>query len=134
MRPIYSWSLMAQFAVLLALVGCGSSPTSPGIQPEIVNAADHFSYQVSSIQGYSGTDSYSWQNAGAQATINQSCSFAAGAAILIVLDDSGTQVYEHSLSENGTFTTAAGVPGAWTIRILYDNTNATVNFRADRTT
>ena len=119
--------------LLGAFSGCGS-PASPGVNPEIVNLADHFSYQVSNIQNYSGTMSYSWSNGGTQANINQACSVNGGAAVLVVLDGANVQVYSRSLADNGTFTTAAGTPGTWTIRVVYDGASATVNFRADMTT
>jgi len=125
---------VAVLALLATLPGCGDSPTSPGINPEIVNQADHFSYQVSSIQSYWGTASYSWSNSGAQATINQACAVSAGSATLVVLDGATAQVYSRSLADNGTFTTGSGTPGTWTIRIVYDGVSATVNFRADVTT
>lgn len=125
---------VAVTALLAVLPGCGSSPSSPGISPEIVNLVDHFSYQVSTIQSHSSTTSYTWSNSGTQATINQSCSVTAGAATLVVLDGTGTQVYARSLADNGTFMTTSGTPGTWTIRIVYDGVTATVNFRADVTT
>lgn len=125
---------LAVTAIFAVLPGCGSSPSSPGINPEIVNLADHFSYQVSAIRSHSSTTSYTWSNSGTQATINQSCSVTAGAATLVVLDGAGTQVFTRSLADNGTFTTASGIAGTWTIRIVYDGVSATVNFRADVTT
>jgi len=120
-------------SALLGALGCGD-PTSPGIQPEIVNAPDSFSYQVSAIQDYSATASYPWQNGGTQANVNQACSMTGGVATLVILDANGTQVYSRSLADNGTFTTSSGVAGTWTVRIVYQHTSATVNFRADKTT
>lgn len=127
-------AVVAITACLAVLPGCGSSPASPGVNPEIVNLVDHFSYQVSTIQNHSSTTSFTWSNSGTQATINQSCSVTAGAATLVVLDGTGAQVYARSLADNGTFTTASGTPGTWTIRLVYDGVSATVNFRADVTT
>lgn len=121
-------------ALLGVLPGCHDSLTSPGINPEIVNQADHFAHQVSNIKSYSATASYTWSNSGAQATINQACSVSAGTATLIVLDGAAVQVYTRSLAENGIFTTASGTPGTWTIRIVHDGLSGTVNFRADVTT
>jgi hypothetical protein len=121
-------------AVLSQFAGCGDSPTSPGIQPQIVNEADHFSYQVSNMRVYSATTSYSWQNGGVQATINQACAISGGSATLVVLDGAGTQVYSRNLSDNGTFTTSAGTAGAWTVRVVFATASGTLNFRADRTT
>ena len=128
LRPI----VLLLAAALVA--GCGTAPTSPGVQPEIVNTSDHFSYQVTGIRNYSAALTYSWQNGGTQATLDQSCSVGSGSATLVVLDAAGTQVYSRSLADNGTFTTASGVSGTWTIRVVYSEASATVNFRAAKTT
>jgi hypothetical protein len=119
-------------ASVLALSACGDSTSSPGIQPEIVNATDNFQYQVSAIEDYSGTQTYTWQNTGTTATVNQSASVSAGSATLVLLDADGTQVYSRSLAEDGTFSSAAGTAGSWTVRVTYSSVDATVNFRADK--
>lgn len=116
----------------LVLVACGSDSTAPGIQPEVINATDNFQYQVSAIQDYTGTQSYTWQNTGTTATVNQSASVSAGSATLVLLDANGAQVYSRSLADNGTFSSSAGAAGSWTVRVVYNSTNATVNFRADK--
>jgi hypothetical protein len=122
-------------ASLLAFAGCGDDPpTSPGIQPQIANLTDDFSYQVSNVGNFSGTATYSWQNTGIAANINQATTVTSGAVTLVILDANGTQVYSRSLSENGTFVTADGVAGTWTIRLTYTNATTTVNFRAQKKT
>jgi hypothetical protein len=42
----------------LVLAACGDSTTAPGRDPEIINTADNFQYQITDIQGFSGTHSY----------------------------------------------------------------------------
>jgi len=121
-------------ALLVCAAGCGSDPVSPGIQPEISNLADNFQYQVTDIRSYTHMDSYSWQNTGTTANVDQSATVTAGAASLIVLDANGTPVYSRSLAENGSFTSAAGTTGTWTIRVTYQDASATVNFRVQKTT
>ena len=122
-------------ATCLALSSCGSDPpTSPGIQPQIANLTDDFSYQVSSVSNFSGSAPYSWQNTGISANINQSTSVTSGSMTLVITDANGTQVYSRSLSENGTFVTADGVAGTWTIRVTYTGAIGTVNFRAQKKT
>ena len=118
-------------AACLILASCGSDPpTSPGIQPQIANLADDFSYQVSSVSNFSGSASYSWHNTGIRANINQATTVASGSMTMVINDANGTQVYSRSLADNGTFVTAAGVAGAWTIRVTYNGASGTVNFRA----
>lgn len=119
----------------LALSSCGSkSPTAPGIQPQIVNTTDDFSYQVSSVSNYSGSAPYSWQNTGISANVNQATTVTSGNMTLVITDAVGTQVYSHPLSDNGTFVTANGVAGTWTIRVVYSGAAGTVNFRAQKKT
>lgn len=118
--------------IALALVGgCGDAPTAPGIQPQITNLTDAFSYQVSSIQNFSGTYSYTWQNTGTVAKITHaSDAGATGTATLTVKDATGTQVYSGQLASTGQPLSApAGVAGAWTITLVYSGySNTQVNF------
>ncbi|MEO7138384.1 MAG: hypothetical protein ABI037_11760, partial [Gemmatimonadales bacterium] len=73
MRGIPSRSIRAVALAALALVAaCGDGPTAPGIQPQISNLTDTFSYQVTSIQGFTGTYTYTWQNTGTLARITHS--------------------------------------------------------------
>ena len=117
---------------LAAATGCGSSPTGPGIQPQVTNSPDNFQYQATSVTNYTGTLSYTWQNSGTLANVNQATTVTGGTATLVILDANGAQVYSRSLADNGTFPTTAGVAGAWTIRIVYSGASATVNFRAQK--
>jgi hypothetical protein len=85
------------------LGGCSDSPAAPGIQPEIINQPGNFEYQVSDVQGYTGTLSYNWQNSGVQANVDQSTTVSGGSVTLRILDATGAQVYSRSLAENGSF-------------------------------
>jgi hypothetical protein len=117
---------------LAALTACGNSPTGPGIQPQVTNSPDNFQYQATSVTNYTGTLSYTWQNSGTLANVNQATTVTGGTATLVILDANNVQVYSRSLADNGTFATASGVTGAWTIRIVYSGASATVNFRAQK--
>lgn len=131
-RARSGWTLGLVLAA--ALVGCSNS-TAPGVQPEIANLTDNFQFQTSSLRGASGSWSYTWQNTGTVATVNQSCSITGGTATLVIRDSGGTQVYSRDLAENGTFVTTAGTTGAWTIVVVFDRvTAAAVNFRAQKQT
>lgn len=127
-RTLRRWVVIG--AVVLA--ACGDEATAPGRDPEIINATDNFQYQITDIQGFSGAHVYSWQNTGTIGTVNQSTTVTAGAATLIIRDANGTQVYNRSLAENGTFSSSAGTAGTWTVRVVYVNADATVNFRVDK--
>lgn len=126
------------YAVALAslvLAGCGdNTPTSPGIQPEIINIVDSFEYQVSDIRNYSGTATYAWENTGTGANIDLSTAGDAGDAVLTVHDDAGTPVFTGTLDADGTFATNRGIAGNWTLRVDYTSFSGTVNFRLEKTT
>lgn len=130
-------STLLRSAVLVALAvtaGC-DSPTAPGIEPEIVNDADSFSYQVRDIRNFTGTREYTWQNGGTLATVSHSSNAGStGTATLTLSDAAGTQVYSGPLLTSGEPTTSpAGVAGAWTVRIAYsDYSNSQVNFELSR--
>jgi len=119
---------------VLLTAGCSNSPTSPGIQPEVVNNTDSFEYQVSDILNYSGAATYAWENSGTTANLNLSSAGEAGDATLTVLDAAATQVFTGTLSANGTFVTDTGVAGEWTLRVDYTSFSGTVNFRAEKST
>lgn len=124
-------SRAATFAALVLLGACGDSPAAPGIEPQITNQTDAFTYQVSDLDNVSGTFNYTWQNTGTGAKITHSSDAGAtGTATLTVQDDDGTLLYSGQLASSGEpLTSPAGVAGAWTIRLVYsDYSNSQVNF------
>jgi hypothetical protein len=121
------------FAALALIAACGDDPTAPppGIQPQIVNNTDAFSYQITSLDNVSGTYSYTWQNTGTLAKVTHASNAgASGTATLTLRDAVGTQVYSGALATSGEPVSApAGVAGAWTIIVTYTSYgNAQVNF------
>jgi hypothetical protein len=101
-------------------------------QPEIRNNPDSFEFQVTGVQNGSATFSYTWQNSGPRATIDQSSSLLGGSVTITIKDAAGNLVYSNSLGLNGTFLTAVGSPGAWTIQLDFINASGTFNFRAQK--
>jgi hypothetical protein len=122
--------------LLLALAlatACGDSgATAPQYQPEISNATNTFAFQVTALQNVFDNLQYTWQNDGTTANVNQSPSNLSGSASLVILDAAGTQIYSRSLAENGTFTTAVGAAGKWTVRVRFTNVSGAVNFRLQK--
>lgn len=118
---------------MLAAFGCNDA-TAPRYEPEITNVTNSFEFQVTDLVRVSDALEYRWQNDGTTATINQSTVLTAGTATLTLRDATGTQVYSRSLTENGTFTSAAGTAGQWRVRVVFSNASGTANFRVQRTT
>ena len=121
----------AALAALVLLSACGDNPAAPGIEPQINNATDAFTYQVSDLDNVSGTYTYTWQNTGPGAKITHSSDAGAtGTATLTVRDDDDTLLYSGQLASSGEpLTSPAGVAGAWAIRLVYsDYSNSQVNF------
>ena len=132
MHAIASLAIRATaLAALVLVAGCGDGPTAPGIQPQITNITDAFSYQVTSINNFTGTYNYTWQNTGTLARVTHaSDAGATGTATVVVRDAAGTQVYSGQMVSSGQPLSApAGVAGAWTISVVYSNySNTQVNF------
>jgi hypothetical protein len=125
------------FLILAASVGCGSdstSPTAPGVEPEVINDPDAFQFQVTAVDGYTGVLSYSWTNSGVMANVDQSCAVEAGQAIVTLVDSAGKEVYTEDLSVDGSYTSTEGVAGDWQVRVELSAMVGTLNFRAEKAT
>ena len=121
------------WALLLVLAcGCGNDPVSPGRDWQVTNAPDNFQFQATAMENYTKTLQYSWSNSGTAASVDQSSSVTDGTATLSVRDANGTVVYSRSLGQNGSFPTAAGAPGTWTLILSLSKTTGTLNFRAQK--
>jgi hypothetical protein len=119
--------------LLLCVAACGDSPTDapPGIQPQIINSPDAFSYQITDLSNVNGTWNYTWQNTGTLAKVTHaSDAGATGTATITIRDGAGTQVYSGTFATSGEpVSSPAGVSGAWTISVTYSNySNTQVNF------
>ena len=133
MRAFTSLSIRATaLAALVLAAGCGDGPTAPpGIQPQITNLTDAFSYQITSLNNVTGTYNYTWQNTGTLAQVTHaSDAGATGTASVTLRDAGGTQVYSGPMVSSGQpVSSPAGVAGAWTISVVYSNySNTQVNF------
>jgi len=120
---------------ILALVATscgGANPIGPSNQPEIANNRDNFQFQASNLTKTTQTLSYTWENTGTSANVNQSGSVSSGTATLTIRTPSGTEVYNRDLSTTGTFTTGAGSPGSWRIEVRLDNVSGNLNFRVQK--
>lgn len=120
--------------ILLALGACGGQTLSPRFQPEISNVTDNFQFQATAMTNVSQTLTYTWQNTGISANVNQASSVTGGSAEVLIRDAQSTVVYTSNLATNGTFVTNNGTTGAWTIQVALSGVNGTVNFRVQKRT
>ncbi len=119
-------------AALVFVAACSSDPVAPpGIQPQITNNTDAFSFQITNLNSVTGTYDYTWQNTGTLARVTHSTNAGAtGTATLVLRDAVGTQVYSGALATTGQpVSSPAGVAGAWTVRLVFTGySNTQVNF------
>jgi hypothetical protein len=116
----------------LTSVACKDNVVGPENEPEVSNATDTFQWQVTGLESVTQTFTYDWQNTGVTADVDQSSSVTGGTALLRIRDASGTQVYTHSLTEDGTFESDAGDSGEWTIEVRLTDVTGTLNFRVQK--
>ncbi len=123
---------LAVFAfVVAAQFGCSDDPLAP-FQPEVTNAADNFQLQATSVTVVTTTRTYTWQNSGTKATVNQATTTTAGTIHLTIRDAAGTIVYDKNLVPSLNEPTSTGVAGAWTIVVTMTQYSGTINFRTQK--
>lgn len=120
-------------ATIIILGGCGrdKAPLGP-FEPEVSNIQDNFQFQATALENVTTSVTYQWQNTGISANIDQSCAITSGAAAVTVLDAIGTQVYVGDLQDNGSFSSADGVTGLWSVRVDIYSVYGTLNFRVQK--
>jgi hypothetical protein len=126
-------SLPAILSAAILMIGCGKDKSNPisAFQPEIVNTAGAFQFQVTGATNVTTTLSYNWDNAQSQVTVDHSTAMTAGAATVTIFDADSTQVYASGLLASGTDQSSSGTPGTWIIRVVFSDFDGTVNFRVE---
>ena len=114
------------------LLACGDTNLiGPDNQLQVSNDTDRFEWQASVLENVTQTLSYTWQNTGTSANIDQSSSITSGTATLTIWCVNGNEMYSGSLTQDGTFDTAVGQSGEWTIEVVLVGVHGTLNFRVD---
>ena len=131
-RLLRPGTLLGTAALLVALACGDSNVLGPDNQLEVTNATDNFQIQASSMVDITQTLTYTWQNTGTQANVNQSGNITAGSATLTISDADGTEVYSRTLTQTGTFQTDPGTAGVWTIVIELSGADGTLNARVQK--
>ncbi len=130
------FALLLMALSMLLVSGCGNDKPNSIAQfsPEIINNADAFQFQVTGATNVTTALSYTWQNAGTQATINHSSVVSEGTATVTILDASQTQVYTSGLVASANETSEVGATGAWTVQVALVGVSGTLNFRVETLT
>ena len=122
--------LTSGLALALAVSISGACDTRiqsvPQLEPQVVNLRNSFNFQAVNLLGVFEDVTYRWQIDGTTATVAQTPTALLGAATVFITDAKGVQVYQRSLAENGSFTTQAGVPGTWTIRLHFADASGNI--------
>ncbi|MEW5796943.1 MAG: hypothetical protein AB1772_11360 [Candidatus Zixiibacteriota bacterium] len=128
-----SMIIAAVTAAALIITGCSDkkNPIS-AFQPEVINNADAFQFQITNARNVSTTVNYSWVNSGTRATVNHSTSRTQGSATVTLFDANNQQVYTQGLLASGTEQSSVGVAGTWRIRIVFTDFDGTANFRVEK--
>lgn len=132
-----TWGMFVVMLLVSGLLtGCGGGSTAldPKFQPQVNNAVDNFQFQASAVTNVTQTLSYTWQNTGIAANIDQATTVTGGTAVVAIRDAAGVQVYSAGLQNNGSFQSATGQTGNWTIQVVLTNYSGTLNFRVQKRT
>ena len=113
--------------VALLFSGCASTrKVSRDIM--VLNEPGIFSLRIGSLEDISNRRRYEWINAMGKATVRQASNVNSGVARVEVRDAAGIIVHSKSLSQKGSFATAAGKPGIWRILLVLDDATGSVMF------
>lgn len=131
-RSVRTRVLPALLALLV--MACGDSGTliGPENQLEVVNNTDAFAFQASALDNVTQTLSYPWTITGPDATVDISGSVASGTATVTITDADGAEVFSRDLDGSSNPSTSSGTAGSWTILVVMDGVNGTLNFRVNK--
>lgn len=133
-KKIGFFIILVAVSAAIAISGCSDKKTTnplSNFSPEIINNPDAFEFQITNAENVTTVVTYSWENSGTAASIDQSCAITAGTAIITLLDADSVQVYTSDLSIGGSYPTDTGASGSWTISVGFQDVSGTVNFRAE---
>jgi hypothetical protein len=137
MKTIRMFRVLALAALsILTITACGDDNTAlaPQFEPEVVNLPDSYEFQATDLTGISQVLTYTWENTGISANVDQSSSISNGIATIVVTDSQGAPVYSGDLTNDGTFQTQEGIAGTWLIRVTLTGVSGTINFRLQKLT
>ena len=111
----------AALALLGAAVACADSvvrQVGPVNDPELVNVPDSLYFIASDLENVNDQFTWSWENTGTRAEVIHRAFIHHGYGILTIDDAVGTRVDSTLLEWELDASTAAGVPGTWTVTLI----------------
>lgn len=124
---------LSLLAVLFLFTGCDDEDNALApFEPEIVNTADAFQFQITDARNVSVDRSYTWNNTNTRGSVDHSTSRTDGAGTVVILDADGTEVYRSAMRASGSDQTDVGVAGDWTVRVIFEVFDGTANFRVEK--
>jgi len=103
---------------VVALTACKKDNSVAIAQPQIVNQADNFSFQVNYANPVTQTLQYNWSNSGVKAGITQSTNLQGGTVVLKIYDASNAEVYSNSEITTAVLLPARGLPEPGKLKLL----------------
>ena len=118
---------MRRLKLLLVLAMAGAAACADSvinvIQPEndrtITVTGDSVTYLVSNLENVSQVDTFTWNNPAERSTIYHQSFLPHGYALMVMFDAVGAVVDSTLLEYQLTTQSLAGVPGTWTVLIIY---------------
>jgi len=118
---------MRRLRLLLLLATAGTAGCADSvitvIQPindrTVTLVGDSITYLVSDLENVSQVDTFTWNNPLERSTIYHQSFLPHGYALMVMFDAAGTVVDSTLLEYQLTTESRAGVPGLWTILIIY---------------
>jgi len=113
--------------LLLLMVGAGTAGCADSvisvIQPKndktITVSGDSISYLVTDMENVTQTDTFTWNNPAERLTTIHESFLPHGYVLLVIFDAVGTVVDSTLLEYQLTTYSRAGVPGTWTVLLIY---------------
>ena len=113
--------------ITVCLTGCAST-RKVNQDLSVLNEPGIFSLRIDTMNDISHRRRFEWINAMGKATVRQNSKVRSGIARIEIRDAAGFIVHSKSLSQKGSFATAAGKPGIWTILLVLDHAAGSAAF------
>ncbi len=129
----HATTLILVAALALFTTSC-SDETNPlaAFEPEIVNDADAFQFQITDATNVSVTRSWTWNNTATRGTVDHSTALTGGSATVVIQDAAGLEVYRSAMMASANEQTSAGTAGDWTVTVVFSDFDGTANFRVEK--